>query len=253
MGQIYESAAQTVVWLGKKGDPSFGEELKDCSHATSSFQFLRGKRMKLASSDDSAANRLATRPLRQAGSGAELKAVRREVFTAMREERMDLTGVLDYGVTKAEDRIYSLLIIAKDAEIFGLIAFKSSVRDIPDIICYSHLFHHDAANLGEKDILPSWVPDWRAHVEGKVVPDMASQAANGGTGNFRPTRSPTAKTAYKASGTTEAELSIDQHDKVLPCTSIIIDTTDGFGGSKYNDAGEAATHLRYLCSSQTRD
>ncbi|KAH7381815.1 heterokaryon incompatibility protein-domain-containing protein [Cadophora sp. MPI-SDFR-AT-0126] len=170
-----------------------------------------------------------------------------------------LAYVGDSGVTKPEDRIYSLLGIAKDAHLVPPFNSKSSVEDTYtnlvkafiqpenynslDIICYSHLFNDDARKSDSEKILPSWVPDWRAHVEGKVIPVMASQGSSEGTGNFRPTGVHGSDVAYRASGSTKPVFNIDSSNKNLTCTGIVIDIIDGLGGSGYDDAGELIESL----------
>ncbi|PVH74034.1 hypothetical protein DL98DRAFT_393288, partial [Cadophora sp. DSE1049] len=180
-----------------------------------------------------------------------------------RTHEMGLIAMLAYvgdsGVTNAEDRIYSLLGIAKDAHLVPPFNPESSVEDVYtnlvkafiqpenydslDVICYSHLFSHDARKSDFEKILPSWVPDWRAHVEGKVMPVMASQGSSEGTGNFRPTWVHRSDVAYRASGSTKPVFNIDSSNKVLTCTGIVIDIIDGLGGSEYDDAGELIQSL----------
>ncbi|KAH7333365.1 heterokaryon incompatibility protein-domain-containing protein [Rhexocercosporidium sp. MPI-PUGE-AT-0058] len=332
MGKIYESATQTVVWLGEENDAHFGEESRDCRYAIENLYRLCDE-MERASGNDKAANRAAMEWLRDPKSGLDWGAVRglllrpwwRRVWTLQeflisdrsgmrfycgrnsisrhdlesaiyatwlckgwdpqllgkeaheagwnrrrmsqwyneRKYEMGLVAMLAYvgdsGVTNAEDRIYSLLGIAKDAHLVGSLDPGSSVEqvytslvktfiqpehyDSLDIICYSHLFNHDARNSEDERILPSWVPDWRAHVEGKVVPVMASQGSSEGTGNFRPTWVRNSKVAYRASGSTKPIFTIDPSNNTLTCAGVVIDTIDGLGGSKYDDAGEAIESL----------
>ncbi|KAG4437090.1 hypothetical protein IFR05_007424 [Cadophora sp. M221] len=180
-----------------------------------------------------------------------------------RKHEMGLVAMLAYvgdsGVTNAEDRIYSLLGIAKDAHLVDPFDSESSVEvvytdlvkafaqpanyDSLDIICYSHLFHHDARKSDTERALPSWVPDWRAHVEGKVMPVMAGQGSSEGTGNFRPTWLWSSVVAYRASRNETPLFTIDSSNKILTCTGIVIDTIDGMGGSIYDDAGKAIESL----------
>lgn len=181
-----------------------------------------------------------------------------------RTHEMGLIAMLAYvgdsGVTKAEDRIYSLLGIAKDAHLVRPFNPESSVEEVYinlvksfiqpgnydslDIICYTHLFNHELRKLDSERILPSWVPDWRAHVEGKVMPVMASQGSSEGTGNFRPTWVHRSDVAYKAAGSTKPAFDIDRSNKVLTCTGVVIDIIDGVGGSDYDDAGELTESLQ---------
>ncbi|KAL5330936.1 hypothetical protein ACEPPN_000462 [Leptodophora sp. 'Broadleaf-Isolate-01'] len=290
MGKIYENATQTVIWLGEENDVHFGEESRDCRHVIKNLYRLCDE-TENASGKDKLASRAAMEWLRDPKSGVDWGAVRRlllrpwwrRVWTLQEfliSDRRNLrfycgrNSISRHDLEEAiyatwlckgwdaellgrdaheEDRIYSLLGIAKDAHLVGPFDSESSVEvvytdlvkafvrpenyDSLDIICYSHLFHHDARKSDTERLLPSWVPDWRAHVEGKVMPVMASQGSSEGTGNFRPTWVHSSKVAYKASGSTKPLFTIDPSSKILTCTGIILDTIDGLGGSKYDDAG----------------
>ncbi|TVY82021.1 Heterokaryon incompatibility protein 6 OR allele [Lachnellula suecica] len=147
----------------------------------------------------------------------------------------------DCGATDERDRVYSLLGVAKDSNLVGQLDPASSVEyvytalvksfiakyNVLDIICYAHVFSYHARGSNAKISLPSWIPDWRAPVEGKVIPVMASQGSISGTGNFRPAwvhRRPV--------------FEISKDSKLLTCNGVIIDTIDGLVRSNHTDAGK---------------
>lgn len=166
----------------------------------------------------------------------------------------------DSAATDERDRVYSLLGVAHDSDMMGPRDPNFSVEDVYtslvltfirkyislDIICYSQLFNNSGTELNARK-LPSWVPDWRAHVEGKVIPVMACQGSKTGTGNFRPAWVSQSKAMYRASGDTYPKLAVSEIPvvreklKVLTCCGVVVDKIDGLGGSKYNDAGKAQT------------
>ena len=174
-----------------------------------------------------------------------------------RKHEMGLIAMMayigDYGATDERDRIYSLLGVAKDSSMIGPLDPKSSVESVYrclvtsfikkynnlDIICYAHLFNSSATKTDTK-ALPSWVPDWRARVEGKVIPVMASQGSTVATGNFRPAWVLESTAAYKASKDTYPQFSISDDLQVLFCRGVVVDKIDGLGGSTCSDAGDTA-------------
>lgn len=172
-----------------------------------------------------------------------------------------LAYVSDNQATYAQDRVWSLCGVARDAcmvesvdntttaeEVYaGLVDGFINKYTSLDVICYSHLFNHASRKPGVQKTLPSWIPDWRANVVGKVVPVMAAQGSNPGTGNFRPgwawedeeeRRGPLAK--YQASGKELPRYQIIKDGKILASWGLILDKIDGLGGSNYNDVGEIA-------------
>ena len=175
---------------------------------------------------------------------------------SQRPHEMSLVAMMAYvgdsGATDERDRVYSLLGVAKDSDLIGTLDPKSTVYDVYselvgsfiskykslDIICYAHLFNYSARKSKDNKTLPSWVPDWRASVEGKVIPVMACQGSSPGTGNFRPAWVTESEAIYKASGNKSPRYSISKDARVLTCTGVVLDKIDGLGGSKYEDAGE---------------
>jgi hypothetical protein len=105
-----------------------------------------------------------------------------------------------------------------------------------------HLFNSSATKSDTRH-LPSWVPDRRAHVEGKVIPVMASQASTVATGNFRPACVLESEAAYKASGDTGPQFSISRDLQVVFCRSVVVDKIDGLGGSTCSDSVRDTTDL----------
>lgn len=173
-----------------------------------------------------------------------------------RKHEMSLVSMLAYvgdsGATDERDRVYSLLGVAKDFDLIAMLDPKSTVEDVYselvrsfiakykslDIICYSHLFNYPARKSKDERILPSWIPDWRASVEGKVIPVMACQGSSPGTGNFRPAWVTKSEATYRASGNKYPRHNTSMDPRVLTCTGVVLDKIDGLGGSKYEDAGE---------------
>ena len=181
-----------------------------------------------------------------------------------RKGEMGLVALMAYvGDCKASDerdRVYSLLGVANDSKMMGRRDPDSSVEDVYttlvlsfikehnslDIVCYSHLFNSPRSEPDQKR-LPSWIPDWRTLVTGKVIPVMACQGSKSGTGNFRPPWIIESNAMYKASGDTHPKIlgtiipTIKGTCKVLSCYGFIVDKIDGLGASAYNDAGKAET------------
>lgn len=181
---------------------------------------------------------------------------RMDQWQEKRPREMGLVAILAYvgdsGATDERDRVYSVLGVAKDGDLMRTLHPDSTAEDVYtelvesfiwtykslDIICYSHLFNHSAREPDEKRFLPSWIPDWRAKVESKVIPVMASQGSNPGTGNFRPAWVTKSEAVYRASGHKLPIYEVSKDGKVLSCTGVVLDRITGLGGSKYNDAGE---------------
>jgi hypothetical protein len=173
-----------------------------------------------------------------------------------RKEEMGLVAMIAYmgdcGVTDERDRVYSLLGVARDADMVGNIdptdnvdkVYTKLVRcfvsryDSLDIICFSHLFNAFAPRSRIGTALPSWVPDWRAQIGTKVIPVMASQGSRKSIGNFRPPAIIEATAIYAASGDHAPRVKISKDLRILTCEGVILDIVDGLGGTKYNDQGE---------------
>lgn len=169
-----------------------------------------------------------------------------------RRKEMGLVAMMAYvgdcRATDERDRVYSLLGLAKDFKMIRPLDPNSTVEDVYtdlvrsfikeynnlDIICYSHLFSNSGSSTDAKK-LPSWIPDWRARVEGKVTPVMASQGSTFGTGNFRPHVVRKSDAVYRASGKRPPQFKISDNSKVLTCTGIILDKIDGLGGLTQDD------------------
>lgn len=180
-----------------------------------------------------------------------------------REGEIGLVAMMAYvgdsGATDERDRVYSLLGIARDRDLVRIVDPEFTVEDVfrqlvgsffdkygcLDIICYSHVFKNSAelSELREKKRLPSWIPDWKVHVEGKVMPVMASQGSNPGTGNFRPVWALDTDLMYRASKGRDPTYQISNDGQILTCSGIVLDIIDGLGGSKYNDTGELERNL----------
>jgi len=155
----------------------------------------------------------------------------------------------DSRATDERDRVYSLLGAAKEAHLVKQLdlswtveeVYKALVKsfiqeyDSLDIICYSHVFNSSARREDNRRTLPSWVPDWRVHVEGKAMTVMASQGSKEGTGNFRPAAVMESKAMYKASGEKLPACKISED--LLITSGINVDRIDGLGVSTHNDAG----------------
>jgi hypothetical protein len=153
------------------------------------------------------------------------------------------------------DRIYSLLGLAKDRELASRLNYESSVENMYvklvqsfvetykslDIICFAHLFNRRAVKSASHSALPSWVPDWRVHVEPFVVPLMASQSAQAHIGNFRPVINPAIRersdTLYAAAAKSPPEIAFSDDFQVLTCKAILIDHIDGLGGTSVTHRG----------------
>lgn len=169
-----------------------------------------------------------------------------------RKHEMGLIAMMAYvgdcAATDERDRIYSLLGVAKDADMIRPLDPNSTVGEVYtelvtnfisnynslDIICYAHLFNNPGMSSSAKK-LPSWVPDWRAHVEGKVTPVMASQGSKAGTGNFRPAWVHESEAIYRASGEIGPRFRLSDDLTMLTCDGIILDKVDGLGGSTHTD------------------
>ncbi|KAL5320087.1 hypothetical protein ACEPPN_013149 [Leptodophora sp. 'Broadleaf-Isolate-01'] len=187
---------------------------------------------------------------------------RMEQWYASRKSEISLLATLAFvgecRATQEKDRVYSVLEIAKDSAMIGQLPSTATVEDVYsavakgfirtydslDVICYAHLFNHSARGVHSKPALPSWVPDWRARVEGKPVPVMVAQGSKAGTGNFRPEWARVAeekhgyKAMYNASGG-KSPRRVDVGDgRTLTCWGVILDNIDGLGGSTYDDAGK---------------
>jgi hypothetical protein len=164
-------------------------------------------------------------------------------------QRMGLIALMAYmgncQATDGRDRIYSLLGLAGDGELAGVLDYEASIEEIYcrlvvsfvrmyrslDIICFADLFH---GNEDEK-LLPSWVPDWRTNVVPFVVALMASQSSRSHIGNFRPLKNLSLvvqKTAeYAAAGSSLPGVKFSKDLRVLTCKAILIDQIDGLGGT----------------------
>jgi hypothetical protein len=101
-----------------------------------------------------------------------------------------------------------------------------------DVICFAHLFNHQAMKPEAKLSVPSWVPDWRAKVKQLIPPVMASQSARGHIGNFRPIDRLSFKAAYAAAGVSLPQVIISTDLRTLTCQGIFVDGIDGIGGLK---------------------
>ena len=116
--------------------------------------------------------------------------------------------------TDPRDYIYSLLSLAKDRGLVGQPDYDSEANKVYlrlvekfiktcknlDAIRFAHLFNRHATDPSTEPVVPSWVPDWRAHVEPLVVPLMASQSARSHIGIFRPVGAIASDVAYIAGG-----------------------------------------------------
>lgn len=188
-----------------------------------------------------------------------------------RPERLSIVALLAYvgdnQVTYAQDRVWSLCGVAKDAFMVESVDNTAPAEEVYaelvngfmenygslDVICYSHLFNHAARTPSEENKLPSWIPDWRANISGNVIPVMAAQGSNSGTGNFRPRwareaeeerTEPPAK--YQASGKEAPRYRIINDGKILASWGLVLDRIDGLGGSKYNDSGEISETEKHV-------
>ncbi|KAH6700638.1 heterokaryon incompatibility protein-domain-containing protein [Leptodontidium sp. MPI-SDFR-AT-0119] len=169
---------------------------------------------------------------------------RMEQWYASRKSEISLLATLAYvgecRATQEKDRVCLAL-----EDVYSAVA-KGFIRtyDSLDVICYAHLFNHSARGVHSKPALPSWVPDWRARVEGKHVPVMVAQGSKAGTGNFRPEWARVAeekhgyKAMYNASGGKSPRRDDVGDGRTLTCWGVILDKIDGLGGSTYDDAGK---------------
>ncbi|KAF2258729.1 hypothetical protein CC78DRAFT_410681, partial [Lojkania enalia] len=171
--------------------------------------------------------------------------------------RMNLIAILAYlgnhMATDARDRIYSVrgLITGRDKRLVNHADYQIStervfaglVRDFweeymsLDIICFAHSFNRYSGNL-DSDLglhhqnLPTWAPDWRAHIQSSPVPLMVSQSASESIGNFRPLKYRSYKAVYNAPGPqlrSLANVEFLRNLKEMMCDGVIIDYIDGLG------------------------
>ncbi|CAO2658203.1 Nn.00g059260.m01.CDS01 [Neocucurbitaria sp. VM-36] len=115
------------------------------------------------------------------------------------------------------------------------------VHESLDIICFSHIFNdYNVSRIREKnDLLPSWVPDWRAQAQSSAVPLMASQGVNKDIGNCRPPRKNSGDAEYDAPGKllrqkSNAEFPKNDDDaqeyRYLTEKGVILDSVNGLAG-----------------------
>lgn len=171
----------------------------------------------------------------------------------------------DSHATDQRDRIYSLLGLARsrDAGLVPRPDYTSGVNQVYtklvesfvityhslDIICFAQDFR-SSPKLSNGPSCPSWVPNWTAEVETKVVPMMASQA-QGHIGNFRPVQDKASTVAYAASGSRAARAVFSSDLVTLTCQGIMIDYVDGLGGTNLQSC-VISTSLQN-CSSGSAD
>jgi hypothetical protein len=185
---------------------------------------------------------------------------RRRIHQWYQETReMPIVAALAYlgesEATDQRDRIYSLLSLAgpEDLRLIGIPDYGSSILEVYsklvrdfvenykslDIICFAHDFVTPAGNTSE---FPSWLPNWSAKVQQKVVPLMVSQGS-GRIGNFRPLAYKVSTAAYKASGDSEPVIEFPVGTEILACQGIPLDVIDGLGGSNLETSIQSTSTL----------
>lgn len=196
-------------------------------------------------------------------------------------ERLSLLALMahtaDSEATDPRDRIYSLLALTNetDRRMVARPTYQLSVEDVYihlvqsfidtykslDIICFSQLFHPPRDIEDRMELaLPSWVPDWRTHVETFVTPLMVSQSHRQYIGNLRPvaqvdfTRSHAS--IYAASGTRSPQIRFSADFRQLSCRGVFLDHIDGLGGigslaKDYQPDLEKLSHSSLIQSTST--
>ena len=172
--------------------------------------------------------------------------------------------VSDHLATDPVDRIFSIrgLLSERDRGIVGAPDYSLALETVYaglvkrfcedygrlDVICFSHIFNRYSGRgvLRRKDAgkreeqsrrdsssLPSWAPDWRAHLQSSPVPLMVSQPRTPEIGNFGPLYAKTYTAEYDAPGSSleNQKLIRFSHDlRELACNGVILDVIDGLGG-----------------------
>ncbi|PMD45907.1 HET-domain-containing protein [Hyaloscypha variabilis F] len=165
---------------------------------------------------------------------------------------IQLTGLMayisDYKASDPRDRIYSVLGLAADRSLADPPRYEDHLEKVYsslvrsfithhkslDIICLADRFHGYVGGSPILPALPSWVPDWRAHVKPWVVPVMASQSGNQHIGNLRPVSLLSSDHDVFAAGQSERPLQVSFSTdlRTLTCQGVLIDLVDGIGGLK---------------------
>ncbi|KAF1999112.1 hypothetical protein P154DRAFT_523517 [Amniculicola lignicola CBS 123094] len=164
-----------------------------------------------------------------------------------------LAYVGDHQATDARDRTYSILglVRERDRKVIGVPDYESKVpRSFArlvhefwkeykslDIVCFSHLFNGYAVNLileeGQKEMVPTWAPHWRADIQSSPVPLMASQSASSHIGNFRPLNAREHTAVYDAPGPRlrrKANVKFAENLKEMWCDAVLLDEIASLGG-----------------------
>ncbi|KAF2114505.1 heterokaryon incompatibility protein-domain-containing protein [Lophiotrema nucula] len=168
---------------------------------------------------------------------------RRRLLLYRRDSKhISLAALLAYtpskAATRAEDRIFSLLALVTDRDLFqtpdysagtarvfcNLVEFFIKVHKKLDIICFV-TNQNDNADLQ----LPSWAPDWSCMVGNEgPTPLMASQSS-GPVGNFRGGDSFPPHIEYKAAGTSTACASFSANMRQMTCRGVLVGVVDAVG------------------------
>ncbi|KAL9617980.1 MAG: hypothetical protein Q9160_007285 [Pyrenula sp. 1 TL-2023] len=170
-------------------------------------------------------------------------------------ERLSLLALIAHTAgseaTDPRDRIYSLLALTNetDRKMVARPTYQLPVENVYinlvrsfidtyqslDIICFSQLFHQpEDIELNTELTLPSWVPDWRRHVETFVTLLMVSQSTCKHIGNFRPVAhvdfNRSRAETYAAAWMRSPQVQFSAEFRQLSCRGIFLDYIDGIGG-----------------------